>query len=160
MDAVTSATMSAAERSQLSYDVDRLNKEIQAERKVNNTMGKDEFLKILITQLQNQDPTAPMQDKEFIAQMAQFSSLEQITNMSSSFAKLASTLTGGEAFSALGREVDVQGKDGIVQGTVSEVVRGETPQIRVNGQLYDYQDVLRVRETQAAAAAAYTAASE
>lgn len=49
-----------------------------------NILGKDDFLKILITQLQNQDPLNPMQDKDFIAQMAQFSTLEQITNMGKS----------------------------------------------------------------------------
>ena len=55
----------------------------------NGTMGKDEFLKILMTQLQNQDPTNPMEDTEFIAQMAQFSSLEQMTNMTNAFEKYA-----------------------------------------------------------------------
>lgn len=53
-------------------------------------LGKDEFLKILMTQLQNQDPTNPMKDNEFIAQMAQFSSLEQMTNMTKAFEKFAS----------------------------------------------------------------------
>ncbi|AIE59658.1 flagellar hook assembly protein FlgD [Bacillus methanolicus] len=49
-----------------------------------NILGKDDFLKILITQLQNQDPLNPMQDKDFIAQMAQFSTLEQMTNIEKS----------------------------------------------------------------------------
>lgn len=47
----------------------------------NSSLGKDAFMKILIAQLQNQDPTNPMNDREFIAQMAQFSSLEQMQNM-------------------------------------------------------------------------------
>ncbi|GAA0331844.1 hypothetical protein GCM10008967_23080 [Bacillus carboniphilus] len=64
---------------------------VKQEREVKDGgyLGKDEFLKILMAQLQNQDPLNPMQDKEFIAQMASFSSLEQMMNMSNSFQKLA-----------------------------------------------------------------------
>jgi flagellar basal-body rod modification protein FlgD len=53
-----------------------------------SVLGKDDFLKILMTQLQNQDPLNPMQDKDFVAQMATFSSLEQMTNMNSTIQKL------------------------------------------------------------------------
>ncbi|WP_078554671.1 flagellar hook assembly protein FlgD [Bacillus alkalicellulosilyticus] len=58
-----------------------------------NILGKDDFLRLLITQLQNQDPASPMDDKEFIAQMAQFSSLEQMTNMSNAFQKFVTMQT-------------------------------------------------------------------
>lgn len=56
--------------------------------KDNSSLGKDAFLQILITQLQNQDPTSPMDDKEFISQMAQFSSLEQMQNMTKAMGNL------------------------------------------------------------------------
>ncbi|MCA1064530.1 flagellar hook assembly protein FlgD (plasmid) [Rossellomorea sp. AcN35-11] len=54
----------------------------------NDNLGKDAFLRILMTQLQNQDPLEPMKDKDFIAQMAQFSSLEQLSNMNTHFESL------------------------------------------------------------------------
>lgn len=57
----------------------------------NSSLGKDAFLNILITQLQNQDPTQPMDDKEFISQMAQFSSLEQMQNMTTAIQDLVTS---------------------------------------------------------------------
>lgn len=58
------------------------------QRTPNPDLGKDEFLKILMTQLQNQDPLDPMDDKDFVAQMATFSQLEQTMNMASSMDRL------------------------------------------------------------------------
>lgn len=62
-----------------------------------SSLGKDEFLKILMAQLANQDPMNPMEDKEFIAQMAQFSTLEQTTNMTSMLEKFINTQTQSDS---------------------------------------------------------------
>lgn len=59
-------------------------------REGNSNLDKDAFLKILMAQLQNQDPLSPMEDREFIAQMATFSQLEQTMNMAKSIETLVS----------------------------------------------------------------------
>ncbi|WP_090233222.1 flagellar hook assembly protein FlgD [Lentibacillus halodurans] len=60
----------------------------QTERVPSPDLGKDEFLKILMTQLQNQDPSSPMDNEQFISQMASFSQLEQTMNMANSIDQL------------------------------------------------------------------------
>lgn len=73
-----------------------------------NTLGKDDFLKLLMTQLENQDPTSPMDDQQFISQMATFSTLEQITNMSTSINNLVNSQNQNQflqASSLIGKEV-------------------------------------------------------
>jgi flagellar basal-body rod modification protein FlgD len=74
-----------------------------AARKPVKELGKDQFLQILVTQLRNQDPMQPMQDKEFIAQMAQFSSLEQMVNMAKEMTSLRQS--AGMAAALIGKEV-------------------------------------------------------
>jgi flagellar basal-body rod modification protein FlgD len=56
-------------------------------------LGKDEFLKLLMAQIKNQDPLDPMDDKEFISQMTTFSSLEQMMNMNNSIQQLVQNQT-------------------------------------------------------------------
>jgi flagellar basal-body rod modification protein FlgD len=67
----------------------------------NANLGKDDFLKLLVTQLQNQDPLNPMDDKEFVAEMAQFTSLEQLTNIAAGIDTLAANSAQEQIFSAV-----------------------------------------------------------
>jgi len=138
-------TMSASEKSMVDQAVDFYNKQNTTEgRKVSNELGKDDFLKLLITQLQNQDPTSPMENTEFISQMAQFSSLEQMTNMSTAFSKMASFISGQEATSALGKTVELNVGDTTTRGIVEGATRGENPQILVNGMYYTLDKIAAI----------------
>ncbi len=70
--------------------------------------GRTDFLELMIAQLNNQDPLSPQENGEFLAQLAQFSSLESMRNLESSFGQLANALTSGNALQAaslVGREV-------------------------------------------------------
>jgi flagellar basal-body rod modification protein FlgD len=71
-----------------------------------STLGKDDFLKILIAQLQHQDPLNPMEDREFIAQMASFSTLEQMVNMS----KMMEEFIESQSSQSLARYSEMIGK--------------------------------------------------
>lgn len=144
MDAFV-AQMTTPDLEQVRAQADSFNRALNGTRVATDGLGKDDFLKILITQLTNQDPTAPMEDREFIAQMAQFSTLEQMTNLSSEFGKLAGLLQSGQAVSMLGKTVDVVLGAATITGRVDEVTGGDYPQVLVNGFYYDFGNVQRIR---------------
>ena len=141
-----SSTLSASDRAGLEMQVDAFNASLNGSRTANQSLDKDDFMKILITQLKYQDPTEPMEDKEFIAQMAQFSSLEQMSNMSSQFTELTATLKGAQAMNLIGREVELVQGESLIQGTVEAVTGGAFPQLLVNGAYFDYDDITKVTE--------------
>jgi len=88
--------------------------------KPRNVMGKDDFMKLLMTQLQNQDPLKPMDHHEFSAQLAQFSQLEQLTNIGSGIQGLQGGIgeeTKIQALSMIGKKVQAAGNEiSLVEG--------------------------------------------
>ncbi len=137
--------LSDSEQARIEDDVRNSNRSLQIEgRQIKQVMDKDDYLTLLITQLQNQDPTSPMEDREFIAQMAQFSSLEQMTNIASGFQSMAAVLSAGQATNMLGREVEVIVNGRSFSGTVEAVTRGDYPQVLVDGTYYDVSDVSKI----------------
>ena len=131
-------TMSAQEQAKLRMEVDTFNKSIAVNgRTAQQSLGKDDFLKLLITQLSNQDPTSPMDNTAFIAQMAEFSSLEQMTNMNSNFEKMNSMLSSSQAVNTIGKTVDIDLGDTNITGRVDAITYGENPQVKVGNMYYD-----------------------
>jgi flagellar basal-body rod modification protein FlgD len=83
-------------------------------------LGKDAFLRLLVTQLANQDPTNPMEDREFIAQMAQFSSLEQMNNVANELRGLRQLFS--LSTDLIGKSIEWQGTDGVLSGKVDSIL--------------------------------------
>jgi flagellar basal-body rod modification protein FlgD len=88
-------------------------------KKADQVLGKDDFLKLMVAQMKNQDPMNPSDDKDNIAQMAQFSSLEQITNLATATQDLANKMSLTQNIGLLGHTVTYTGANGTaVSGTV------------------------------------------
>ena len=99
------------------------------------SLGKDDFLKLLVGQLKNQDPLNPTSDTDFIGQMAQFSQLEQTTNMATANSEAAAQQTSARAVSLLGRNVTYPNASGVSTTGVVEKVEwsGGKPTLTVGG---------------------------
>lgn len=91
----------------------------------NNTLGKEEFFEMLIAQLKYQDPLNPMDGTDFTAQLAQFSSLEQLSNMNTNLETVASNQLLSnqiEAINLIGKNVAAQGDVIETNGTSAQIV--------------------------------------
>lgn len=115
----------------------------ETEKKTGSALDKDDFLMLLVTQMKYQDPLEPESNTEYVAQLAQFSSLEQMQNLNS-------TATNTSAYTLVGKQVRIRetsdtGADREVQGMVEYVkMENGKPYVSVNGEMYSYDDIVEV----------------
>ena len=110
-----------------------------------------DYMKLLVTQLQNQNPLEPLDNNEMASQLAQFSQLEQLESMNSNFAKVLSTTERSYANSLIGKEVSFtseteEGTKAIKSGQVEQVVNDVDGKIMlvVGGEIIALEDVVSV----------------
>lgn len=97
-----------------------------------NNLGMEDFIKILLTQLTYQDPLKPMDNQEFMAQMAQFTSLEQTQQLNEKISTLISNQAALQSVGLIGKTVDITTSSGTLTGTVSALsLAGDAPSITV-----------------------------
>lgn len=118
-------------------------------------LGKDDFLNLMMVQLRNQDPLNVMQDQQFIAQMAQFSTLEQTTNLNLAMENLTGFSQLSQGANLIGKEVEAvlpaQGDqtENTITGQVEEVrLQDGKIKLLVNGQDIDFSQITHIRDTQ------------
>ena len=138
--------ISAEDLASLTAKVDAYNRSLAPGRIPQADLGKDDFLKLLITQLSHQDPTQPLEDREFVAQMAQFSTLEQMTNMTGELSKVLGLLARSQAVNLLGKTVQIAQGQSSVTGRVEAISGSQYPQVLVDGRYYDVSEVVSVKE--------------
>lgn len=109
-------------------------------------LGKDDFLKLLVTQLKNQDPLDPLKNEDFIAQLASFNSLEQMLNLNKSFETLLTLQQITQASSLIGKQVVYYDTDGNShEGTVDSVeLYGGIPMLNVDGNSISIDSVAEI----------------
>ena len=139
-----SATNSAAVNSSLLDTTDTS----AASRVPTQTLTQQDFLKLIVAQMSSQDPMKPVDDTQFVAQMAQFSTLQATTSMQQNIAQMSSQQSFLQANGLIGRNVSLLDSQGaLINGTVGSVLMTSgTPQIVVNGQPYDLSTLLSVSQ--------------
>ncbi len=112
-------------------------------------LGEDAFMQLLLAQLQNQDPLNPMEDMDFIAQLAQFNSLSQLAKMSQSLEDLLQAQSLGQGSALIGKSVTGLSSSGeLISGVVSGLqMVGGAVTLDLDGQRMPLSDVQSVTQT-------------
>lgn len=136
-----------------------------ASRNVTSELSNDTFLQLLVLQMQNQDPLDPMSNEDMLAQLAQFSSLEQMNNLNDSFETLSGNidqLNFISATSLLGQHVTGVSTSGeSLEGTVDEVyLDGSVVYLTVNGELMSMAGVMGIGDSDATSSTETTGAEK
>jgi flagellar basal-body rod modification protein FlgD len=98
----------------------------------NSGLSQEDFIKLFLAQLNFQDPLKPLDNREFLAQMAQFANLQQSKTMSDDLKNLVFMNSTAQSIGLLGREVEVAGDNGAVTGTVKTISFSQSgPQLSV-----------------------------
>jgi flagellar basal-body rod modification protein FlgD len=114
-------------------------------RENKSTLSQEDFLKLLTVQLQHQDPLKPMEDAQFMGQMAQFASLEQTKELTSTVNTLSTSLGFSSAQQFLGKNVTINSDGADVSGTVSGVVMEDgLPKVLVDNKTYATDKIIAV----------------
>jgi flagellar basal-body rod modification protein FlgD len=95
-------------------------------------LGKDDFLKLLVTQLQNQDPSSPADSTQFMQQMAQYATLEQMTNVATGMNSLNQSSQVSQSVSLIGHTIGYLRSDGSQGSGVADSVTVADGQITIN----------------------------
>jgi flagellar basal-body rod modification protein FlgD len=112
------------------------------------TLGVQDFLKLITVQLTAQDPLKPMEDTQFISQMASFTSLEQMQTLSKDFSTFTSQQKASGAQDYLGKTVTIATANGNITGPVAKVsFQDGAAMLSVNGNDYDVSNVISVTVT-------------
>ena len=140
--------MNATELAKVKSEVDQINKSINSRRTSNNDMDRDAFLRLLTIQLSHQDPLSPMKNTEFIAQMAQFTALEQMKNVSEAVGQLRDQNSRSTLLNLIGSEINYRrGEDAVRVGVVEKVVLlGDEAQLYANGERVAMSEVISVEK--------------
>ncbi len=144
-------TISDQEKRALDQNINTFNTQLKETQKIvsKSSLEEADFLTLLVTQLKTQDPTKPMDDKEFIGQMAQFTSLKQMSSVAENLTNFTKEFDFTKSVSLVGKDVTWVDQVGNVrEGNVeSVVIRGGESYLKINHQQVSLKEIVEVKNS-------------